>query len=594
MAKLLICIILSFVINYSQTLFRKQDSDIINISDYDYPHPQTEDSVRETIALFGTNDYHGYAFPVEYMDEMTKEKYLKGGVEYMATLVDIVRNEWKEKFIWLDAGDQFSGGFEFKLTNGKIMNDFFNYKNITACTLGNHDYNFGIDFLKNHMNNSYYDYLVANIRNKTDKTHTFLPKQYRSKLYHVGKVKLGVIGLTHNKVAGGNIKIVGGIEFLQYKDIIIEQSSELKTQGADAVILLSHFGPKCGNEKGFEDKFKLKMRNSNIIQPKCTNLDGIMQLIQDLPSGTIHAIVAGHAHAITHHWIHDIPIMSSTGPDYANVLYLHFNKYNRKLIFDEAEIEGPIPVCSKIYSKAKHCSNIDKEDYDANKLGSLKRYSFHNVLMQPDFKLGNILQPYKDLISPYKEKICYNEVLLKVNNVNENTVQNVVTDAMKKKAKADISVFYVEGLRTKWYRGDLTYIDMYNMFPFDNIVCSFEMTGGEIIRMLSEIVNNVKFYMTSGLMVTYGRNPNRFIEAKLFDGKHYSDIELNKTYTVSSLDYLIGGNIDFARVVQWYELKKYRCYSTIRDVVRDYLKELKILKKDAFVDPNHPRMKFIS
>ena len=63
-----------------------------------------------TIAIIGTNDIHGAAFPMEMIRSDTKETYFYGGLNIMGGLINIIKKEYPGKVIYLDAGDQFQGG----------------------------------------------------------------------------------------------------------------------------------------------------------------------------------------------------------------------------------------------------------------------------------------------------------------------------------------------------------------------------------------------------------------------------------------------------------------------------------------------------
>jgi hypothetical protein len=65
-----------------------------------------------------------------------------------------------------------------------------------------------------------------------------------------------------------------------------------------------------------------------------------------LPVGTVDGIVQGHRHKFSHHFIRGVPVIGTiNGGFYFNVMYLKF--YNKQ-IYDRI-IEGPIPVCEKIF-----------------------------------------------------------------------------------------------------------------------------------------------------------------------------------------------------------------------------------------------------
>ena len=81
-----------------------------------------------TIAIIGTNDIHGSAFPTTLMRSDNKETYKYGGLAYMGGLIDIIKKENPDHVMYVDAGDQFQGGIESSalISGGQIMNDFFN------------------------------------------------------------------------------------------------------------------------------------------------------------------------------------------------------------------------------------------------------------------------------------------------------------------------------------------------------------------------------------------------------------------------------------------------------------------------------------
>lgn len=63
-----------------------------------------------TVAIIGTNDLHGGAFPTSLFRSDTGEGYTYGGLEYMAQMIETVQNEYPGNVLYLDAGDQFQGG----------------------------------------------------------------------------------------------------------------------------------------------------------------------------------------------------------------------------------------------------------------------------------------------------------------------------------------------------------------------------------------------------------------------------------------------------------------------------------------------------
>jgi 5'-nucleotidase len=177
----------------------KKECDVhlsLNISDYSYPTPRSDIDGSYRIALFGTNDIHGSAFPLEITHPLTNATFKYGGLEYLASYVRILREEWKERFVWLDGGDQFQGAIESKISNGSIITDFFNALQVNASAIGNHEWDYGQPYLYTRLESANWEYLAANIvKNSTNQTE-FLPHTKVVKLLNVGKVKMGVNGLS--------------------------------------------------------------------------------------------------------------------------------------------------------------------------------------------------------------------------------------------------------------------------------------------------------------------------------------------------------------------------------------------------------------
>jgi 2',3'-cyclic-nucleotide 2'-phosphodiesterase (5'-nucleotidase family) len=166
----------------------------INLSDYPYPTPNDREG-EYTVAIFGTNDIHGTAFAKALIHPITKEEYNYGGVEYLASYVKILRKEWDERFLWLDSGDQFQGGIESKLSNVTIMTDFLNIITVNATAIGNHEFDYRKDYLYNRLEEATFLYLAANVLNETTGKALPLPNTQLIKVYRMGEIKVGVIGL---------------------------------------------------------------------------------------------------------------------------------------------------------------------------------------------------------------------------------------------------------------------------------------------------------------------------------------------------------------------------------------------------------------
>ena len=572
----------------------------INISNYDYPHPNKEEENEYTISVINTGDFHGYFFAKEHKDIRTHESYNQGGAELLSTYINILKEEWKEKIMWLDAGDISSGGLEGRLSEGQIFIDFFNYHNLTAMTLGNHEFNYNREYIHQLMRTSKFDFLIGNIYNKTAGKKLFLPNQKISNIYQIGEVKIGVIGLTTVKIYNQHHYDFPELEFYDYRDIILEESSKLKNLGANAIILLGHFGLKCYNNlKLYEDKEKLKLRKKSDIQCPCENYENLKSVLESLPEGTIDAFIGGHLHMNTHHWINNIACSTTNGSNYFNVLYFKFdkNKQNNKInyILKDIQIEGPIPICSKIYDKALHCNLIENLKEINYTLGKLTYFTFHNQLIKSDINIIKRNNHWHDLIIESKKTIGYNYFLQKRNFKQESNLLNLIVDILKNYSKADFSILNANNIRKNLQPGVINYLNLYQLSPFDNLLCTFEMTGEEIIKMFGDLANDKMVYMVSGLKTFYRKKDNKFVKLLIYDNDitKCKEIDMNKNYIIATYDYLIDGNMEFQKVFKWYKRRKVKCSKLGTEIIYEAIKKIKYIGKDKYINKTNPRINWI-
>ena len=159
------------------------------------------------------------------------------------------------------------------------MDDFYNTLGLAGSSIGNHEFDFGPEFLFNYLEKKDSPALAANVQSETGKEN-FLPKQKATEMFDLGDVKIGVIGLstleTPTSTSGFIDKIFPEYKFLPYTDIVIEKSKELREQGANAVIVVSHVGNECPQNSTYD------VRTNETEQKECDS-DEITKLIDSLP-----------------------------------------------------------------------------------------------------------------------------------------------------------------------------------------------------------------------------------------------------------------------------------------------------------------------
>jgi 2',3'-cyclic-nucleotide 2'-phosphodiesterase (5'-nucleotidase family) len=561
------------------------DDRIIDLNSYKYPLPEEESSEFYTIAIVGTNDVHGAAFPKQLIHPVSKQIYQYGGLEYMSSYIKIIREDFKERFLWLDGGDQFQGTIENFLSKGEIITDFYNTANVNASVIGNHEFDFGRDFLTTRMNSSVFEYLVSNIYNNQTNLPFEFPHSRLTTLYSIGKIKVGVIGLTTIETLFTTSGDLSNLKFLNYQEIVIKLSKDLRAAGADIVLVTSHVGVQCPND--IDEKMRLMIRNISTPQAQCRDSDEMYVLLQNLPNGTLDGVIGGHVHDVVHHWFNGIPMVQSVnGGFYFNVLYFTFDK-NKKVV--NTKIEGPIPVCEKIFESIKTCSLMQS----TGESGELLNFRFHDRLILSDPEVTQKFSKWVDPVKPYKEIISQTEIDLIGSFDGEHILGDVITDCMKSVGNADVAILNQGALRTFWLAGPITFEDIFNMFPFQNYVVTVEMTGAELRKTLSTIQSAKKaFYPTSGVVQKLTLKPKKsFVSVQLLNGVN---IDEKKTYVVSLVDFLINGQggDDFTEVLKWYTPRKRKQIGLFRDLIREYLRKFGTITQSV-IDTKNPRISIV-
>ena len=587
-----------FAILFSVFILIKAQEDYIDITPYDYPK-KNDDTF--TVAILSTNDIHGSYFSSHVTTPKNKKEYDLGGLEYVAKYINILRKEWGENFLYLDGGDQFQGGFESKMTNGDIITEYFKTIGVNYTTVGNHEWDYGPEYLNSRVSAANFTYLLSNVADDTGNCELF-EKQTTSKLVTIGPVKIAIIGLITLETEETSSANLTGYHFLPYENAIIKEANKYKGE-ANAVLLLAHVGLKCPNDG--TKKFELEMRTSKTKQEECNHSDEIYKLLKKLPKGVIDVVVAAHKHDVNHHWIFDTPVMSNeNNGKFASVMYLNFDKNdNYKLIKENIIIESPLPICSKVFENTKRCETptYDQED----EYGEIKQFKFHDTIIEKDPILSDLTNKY---IEEYNKSLS--DILTATNEelrqqkTKEGALGNLYTDFFRFATGADIGIETSGNFRTAWQPGNISYASLFNMFPFDNELVRFEVTGKEVRRMIWEIEEGTySYYPISGLRVVIKENSitgkRKVISVKLFDGEIERDIEDDEILSIATEDYLvpkkrgIKGGDDFGKVLKWMNIKNLKAYDDTRDMFKEYLRHLALIKSNDWLDEKNPRLRII-
>ncbi|MGL2993770.1 bifunctional metallophosphatase/5'-nucleotidase [Flavobacterium sp. TSSA_36] len=188
------------------------------------------------ITILHTNDVHSHIDPFPADDPRNANM---GGVSRRAALIDTIRKE-NANVLLLDAGDVFQGTPYFNYYGGELELKLMSMMQYDLATLGNHDFDNGLEGFYAQMHHAKFDFISANYDFKNTILDTHI-KPY--KIFIKDGIKIGVFGL--------GIELQGLVDKKNYKETVYldpveiaqEMARALKTnEKCDLVICLSHLG----------------------------------------------------------------------------------------------------------------------------------------------------------------------------------------------------------------------------------------------------------------------------------------------------------------------------------------------------------------
>ncbi|UUC45384.1 metallophosphoesterase [Flavobacterium cerinum] len=194
------------------------------------------------LTILHTNDVHSHIDPFPATDPKNPNM---GGVARRASLIQEIRKE-NPNVLLLDAGDIFQGTPYFNYYGGELEFKLMSMLQYDLATMGNHDFDNGIDGFYAQLPHAKFDFVSANYDFKNTVLDGIV-KPY--KIFVKDGIKIGVFGL--------GVELQGLVDKKLYKETVyndpVETANEMTRilkheQKCDLVICLSHIGFKYNNE----------------------------------------------------------------------------------------------------------------------------------------------------------------------------------------------------------------------------------------------------------------------------------------------------------------------------------------------------------
>ena len=393
-----------------------------------------------TVKIIETSDVHGAIFPYSLKDN----REINSSLARVSTYVNQQRADTNQIVFLLDNGDILQGdpvvycyNFE-KIDTIHLYADVMNYMQYDAATIGNHDIETGHDVYDKFNKDINFPWLAANAINTTTDEPYFKPYTTIER----GGVKIAILGLITPAIPQWlPEKIWAGMRF---DDMIKTAQKWMKkireTEQPDLMIGLFH----SGVDYTYNDENENTFKNENASRLVAEKVDGF-----DL-------VFVGHDHA---GW--NFKTKSPTGKEVLilgttagaqNIAVANYTLMYDKvcMIYDKKEIVGEL---------------IDIKDYaiDQNFVNHFSKnlIEVRNYISRPVCGFTEMISSRESIFGPSKFVDLIHTVQLEL-------------------ADADVSFTAPLSFNAKINAGKIYVRDMFDLYKYENLLYTMELTGKEI------------------------------------------------------------------------------------------------------------------
>ena len=480
----------------------------------------------DDIIIIHTNDVHcGVQDNIGYDGLMLYKKQLQ--------------QKYKDVLV-VDCGDHLQGATIGLLTQGEDIIDMMNEIGYDAAVLGNHEFDYGVEQMKNCEKKLNCGYISANFFERKNKTSSIFPGYKIIELNNTKKIAFIGVTTPQTLSISSIIKELDENKTNKYDFLTERNGSELyeeiqknidaaKSENADYIIMLAHSG-----------------KDSNSLYQYTTV--GMMENLEN-----VDAVLDGHTHQVYSTVTPDKNgkkiILAQTGTkfNYIGVLTIHSDgTLSHKLL-------NSIPIIDDAY---------DKDSYTSIKRGQ-KEIFVDNYMYN---YIHNKIDSHKDILN---KLIGYSPFSMYIGS-GESTLGNLITDSFRKIGNADISIMNSGTIRANLYEGNIIYQNILDIIPFSNGIEVKNITGLTILDALEFGVSDYpstgrKFPQISGITFKFNKDikssvvvdsSGNFVEVsgqrRVFDvmiGNQKIDKE--KYYTFCSHNFITRGGDGYSMFINY-------------------------------------------
>jgi len=436
--------------------------------------PLPKDAYAETIkvSLVQTND----------IDRMEEDDG-RGGFARLAAAVAAERVA--RTVIFLHAGDTLSPSLLSGIDKGAHIIDILNHMDIDVMVPGNHEFDFGPEIFQQRLSEATFPFVASNI---------VMPagggpaSTTVDKIIEIQGVKLGFYGLTTEHTV--EVSSPGDISFLDAIDTGIDAAQDLRTQGADIVVAVTHLP--------VDDDFALARADAADIN------------------------IAGHdEHLMTFYDGKHVITESGAQGEYVTII---------DLTIERTEKDGKVSIAWEPAFRIVDTKNIEPDP----EIAALVKTYTDKLDQELGIEIGSTETPLDSRRATVRS--------------GEAAIGNLIADAMRDATGADVAITNGGGIRgDREYPAEakLTRKDVLTELPFGNKTIKLELGGGDILAAIENGLSQVetgagRFPQISGMTVTADLDRaagERVVKVMIGE----APLDPAKTYIVATNDFMARG-----------------------------------------------------
>ncbi len=412
-------------------------------------------SVMVCIDFYAINDLHGKFCDTD----------MQPGVDELTTyLKNAYRTE--DRVILLSSGDMWQGSSESNLTKGLIMTDWMNELDFVSMTLGNHEYDWGEDYIEQNAALAEFPFLGINVydRDTGERVDYCAP----SVLVEREGITVGIIGAIGDCYSSISSEMSNGVYFQvgeALTALVKAESDRLRADGADVIVYSVH--------DGYEDSRNLGMLTDSQLSSYYDPL---------LSEGYVDLVFEGHTHQ-------RYALMDGGG-----VYHLQNGGENRGI----AHVEYAVNTAGGT-SRVFTAEIVSSEVYDH---------------CSDDPIVNTLMDKYADQVAAGREVLGSNATRRSSDALRE-IVAELYYNAGTTTWGKDYDIVLGGGFLTvrspyALEVGDVTYSQLQSLFPFDNTLVLCSIRGTDLLERFIQTDNEnyFKYYGEYGLSIKDSIDPN--------------------------------------------------------------------------------------